>query len=116
MMLGEGVTIIEKVVLAMLVPSLTVTVMGTTPVWPALGVTVTVRLLPLPPKIMLALGTRAVLAEVADNARLAAGVSRSPTVKAMGGGAVLRRVLVQEIAEMQGAVFAGNTVTANWLP
>src|ERR1035438_6311832 len=111
MMLGEGVTITEKVELAVLVPSLTVTVMGTTPVWPAAGVTVTVRLLPLPPKTMLALGISVVLAEAADNARLAAGVSRSPTVKVMGGAAVFRSVLVQEIAEMQGAVLAGNTVT-----
>src|ERR1039457_5491381 len=110
-MLGEGVTITEKVELAALVPSLTVTVMGTTPVWPAAGVTVTVRLLPLPPKTMLALGTSAVLAEVADNARLAAGVSRSPTMKAMGGAAVFRSVLVQEIVEIQGAVLAAKTVT-----
>jgi hypothetical protein len=29
----------------------------------------------------------------------------------MGGAAVFRSVLVQEIAEMQGAVLAGNTVT-----
>jgi hypothetical protein len=60
---------------------------------------------------MLALGISVVLAEAADNARLAAGVSRSPTVKVMGGAAVFRSVLVQEIAEMQGAVLAGNTVT-----
>src|ERR1039458_7474955 len=110
-MLGEGVTITARIVLAVLVPSLTVTVIGATPVWPAAGLTVTVRLLPPPPKTMLALGISVVLAEAADNVRLAAGVSRSPTVKAMGGGAVLRSVLVQEIAEMQGAVFAGNTVT-----
>src|ERR1017187_8152214 len=111
MMLGEGVTITEKVELAVLVPSLTVTVMGTTPVWPAAGLTVTVRLLPLPPKTMLPSGTSAGLAEAAVNARLAAGVSRSPTVKAMGGTAVLRSVLVEEIEEILGAVLAAKTVT-----
>src|ERR1017187_1420798 len=111
MMLGEGVTITAKIELAVLVPSLTVTVMGTTPVWPAAGVTVTVRLLPPPPNTMLAMSISVGLAEAADNTRLAAGVSRSPTAKAMGGGAVLRNVLVQEIAEIQGAVLAAKTVT-----
>src|ERR1035437_5550087 len=108
---GEGVTITAKMELAVFVPSLTVIVMGATPAWPPAGVTVTVRLLPLPPKTMLALGTKAVLAEVADRARLAAGVSRSATVNPMGGAAVFRSVLVREIAEIAGAVLAAKTVT-----
>ena len=60
---------------------------------------------------MLALGTRAGLAEVADRARLSAGVSRSPTVNPMGGAAVFSSVLVREIAEIAGAVLAAKTVT-----
>src|SRR6185295_5598935 len=44
-----AVTVSKNVSLAVFVPSLTVTVMVAVPVWPVAGVTVTVRLLPLPP-------------------------------------------------------------------
>src|SRR5436189_2191500 len=77
-------TVNTKVSLAVKAPSLTVTVMVEVPVWPAAGVTVTVRLLPLPPKTMLPLGTRPVLEEAPLRVRLATGVSGSLTVKVMG--------------------------------
>src|SRR6266436_6614025 len=50
MILAAGRTITPRTELAVLVPSLTVTVMGATPMRPEAGVTETVRLLPLPPK------------------------------------------------------------------
>ncbi len=49
----------------------------------AAGVMVTVRFAPLPPKTMFALGTSAVLLEVAVTVKIAAASSKSPTVKAM---------------------------------
>src|SRR5437899_2415459 len=100
----EGMTISGKTELAVLVPSLTVTVMGATPVWPLAGVTVTVRLAPLPPKTRLPLGTSVVLEELPDRVRLPAGVSRSPTVKLIAGVPVLISVLVEGRLEMVGAV------------
>src|SRR6266404_191016 len=108
---GEGVTIRPKVELLRLVPSLTVTVMGATPIWLAAGVRATVRLLPAPPKTILAFGRRVVLAELPERVRLAADVSASPTVKEIGAVAVLMRVLVAGMAEMIGGVLAGRTVT-----
>src|SRR6266568_1565453 len=108
---GEGTTSRAKGELAVLVPSLTVRVRGATPVWPAAGVRVTVRLLPLPPKTMLALGRRAVFEELPETVRLPAAVSRSATVKGIGPVGILTNVLVAAIAEMSGEVFAGRTVT-----
>lgn len=65
------------------VPSLTVIVIKATPVRPDAGITVTFRLVPLPPKTMFELGTRDGLLELADNVRLEAAVSASPIVKGM---------------------------------
>ena len=70
--------------MAVWVPSLTATVMVAVPLWPAAGATVTVRLEALPPKMMLALGTRAGLEELPETVRLAAAVSASPMVNASG--------------------------------
>ena len=58
-------------------PSLTKIVIVAVPVWPAAGVTVTVRPEPLPPKTILAVGTKVVLAEVPVSVRPDAGVSAS---------------------------------------
>src|SRR5262245_13174226 len=54
------------------------------PVWPPAGVTVRVRLAPLPPKTRFAFGTSVGLDELRRTARRAAAVARSPTVKASG--------------------------------
>ena len=77
-----ALTVSRKAVGVEVVPSLTDTVIVAVPVPSAAGVTVTVRLAPLPPNTMFAFGTRAVFDELPDTVRLPAGVSRSPTVKA----------------------------------
>ena len=82
-------TVSKKESLALLVPSLTVTVMVLVPDNPDAGVTVTVRLVPLPPNTMLLVGTRVGLDEVALRMRLAGGVSRSLIVNGMAGVGVL---------------------------
>ena len=48
-LVGSGCTVKLKALFAVFVPSLTVTVIRAKPVLPAAGVTVTVRLAPLPP-------------------------------------------------------------------
>src|SRR5206468_5492725 len=63
--------------LALLVPSLTVTVIVAVPVCPVRGVTVTVRFVPLPPNTMLLAGTRVGFDDPALNVRLPTGVSAS---------------------------------------
>src|SRR2546428_5468675 len=76
-----GLTVSVNGSLAVRLPSLTVTVITALPLWPAAGVTVTVRLAPLPPKTMFALGTRVVFPELPLTVRLPGAVSTSPTVK-----------------------------------
>src|SRR5438128_885412 len=77
---GAGVTVKVKGLIAVLVPSLTVTVICAVPVLPAAGVTVTVRFAPLPPNTIFAFGTRVVEEELPETVRLVAGVSASPIV------------------------------------
>ena len=70
-----------KVVVLLSVPSLTVRVMVTgPPFWFAAGVTVTVRLAPLPPNMILALGMIVVELELPVTVNDATGSSKSPTV------------------------------------
>ena len=66
-----AVTVRTKLVAAVAWLSLTVTVIVAVPLWFAAGVTVTVRFAPVPPKTMLATGTRVVL-DVAAGEREAA--------------------------------------------
>src|SRR5262245_27208378 len=63
---------------------------------------VTVRLVPLPPKTMLALGTNPWLDEVPLGVKLLAGVSGSLTVKAMGAVGVLTVVAWLPMSLMVG--------------
>ena len=77
-------TVTMNVSVALRAPSLTDTVIVVTPDWPGAGVTVIVRLAPLPAKTRLALGTRVGLAETPLTTSEAAAVSTSPTVKASG--------------------------------
>src|SRR5437867_6410239 len=79
-----ALTVRVKLVLALRVPSLTVSVIVAVPTWPLAGVTVTVRFPPLPPNTMFALGTSVGLEELADTVRLVSGVRASLTVKASG--------------------------------
>src|SRR4051812_34914297 len=61
-------------------PSGTVTRILGLPVWAATGVTVTVRLAPVPPKTMPAVFNSVALSDAAATVRLVAAVSRSPIV------------------------------------
>src|SRR6267143_5580922 len=72
-------TVSTNVSLALFTPSLTVTVIVAVPVCPAAGVTVTVRLDPLPPNTMLLVGTSVGLDDPLLNVRLPTGVSASAT-------------------------------------
>src|ERR1051325_8189762 len=81
-----ALTVKENVLLAEPpLPSSTVTVIAAVPKLFAAGVTVTVRLLPLPPKTMLVFGTSAGLDETPLRTKLAAGVSTSLIVNASAG-------------------------------
>src|SRR3954462_8511592 len=99
--------------LAVFAPSLTVMLTGATPVWPKSGVTVTMRLLSLPPTTMFALGSNVVFEEEAETVRTDAGLSASPIVNGMSSTEELMRQLVVGIVEMTGAVLAGRTLTTN---
>ena len=77
-------TVKTKLVDAVSVPSLTVTVMVEVPLAPATGVMATVRFAPLPPKAMFASGTSVVFDELPASAKLPSGVSASPMVNAIG--------------------------------
>jgi hypothetical protein len=80
---GAEFTVSKKVSLALSDPSLTVTVIVAVPLWPLAGVTVTVRLDPLPPKTMFAFGTKVVLLLLPLTLNEPAAVWVSPTVKAI---------------------------------
>ena len=76
-------TVNTKLVEAVSVPSLTVIVMVELPLRPDAGVMTALRLAPLPPKTILAIGTSAAFDEVADNVKAFGAVWTSPTVKAI---------------------------------
>ena len=82
--------------------SLTVTVIVTVPFWFAAGAILMVRFAPLPPRVMFPFGTRVVFDEVAETVRDAAGVSTSPTVKAISPVAVSSFVLLFVMSLMVG--------------
>src|SRR2546429_9896712 len=77
---SPALTVSTNVPLALFSPSLTVTVIVAVPVCPAAGVTVTVRLDPLPPKTILFVGASAGLDDPLLNVRLPTGVSASAIV------------------------------------
>ena len=72
----------RKIELVVRVPSDTLSVMVDVPFCPAAGVTLTVRLEPVPAMAMLAEGTSVVLEELPVTARIDGDSSASPTVKA----------------------------------
>src|SRR5207253_2322292 len=80
---STAVTVSRNVVGVDRVPSLPVTVIAAVPYWSRAGVTVTVRLAPLPPNTRFAFGTRVVFDELPDTVRLPAAVRLSPTVNAI---------------------------------
>src|SRR5258706_10244079 len=81
-----GLTVSGKTVLAML-PLVfeTEMVISVEPNWSGAGDTVTVRFVPLIPKMMFGLGTSAGLDELPLRTRLAAGGNASRTAKPIGG-------------------------------
>ena len=75
----------------------------------AAGVTVTVRLAPLPPNAMLAAGTSAGLEELPVTVRLPAAVSASPTVKAKAPVDVFSLMVWLRTEETIGELFPDTT-------
>src|SRR6266568_2422015 len=106
---GVALTVNTKLLLAVRLPSLTVTVMVEVPVWLRAGVMVTVRLAPEPPKTMLAPGTKVGLEEAPETIRLPAAVCASPTVKAIGAEAKFWLVDRSAMLEIVGGVLAPGT-------
>src|SRR5712672_736444 len=74
------------------------------------------RLLPLPPKTMLLIGTTPGFEDAAARPRIAAGVSASPITKGTVAVAVSSLVVWLGIAEITGGVLGGGVVgvTVNW--
>src|SRR5262245_459448 len=73
--------------------------------------TLTVRLAPAPPKVMLVLGMRRVLEDVPVTVRRAGAVSASPTVKVRWAVAVSSLVVWLAMGEMAGGVLEAVTVS-----
>src|SRR5215208_1739487 len=106
-------TVSVKDVLAVNCPSPTVTVIVETPLWLGAGTMLTVRLLPLPPKVMLLVGTRPGFDEPALRLKLPGTVSVADTVNPIGPTGVDSRVLWSAIPEILGGVFTPVTVNTN---
>src|SRR5439155_1042042 len=103
----------ESVKVCVLVPpsaSVTVMVTSAVPVPPGAGVSVTVRFAPLPPKVMLPLGSSVGLEEVALSSSDAAAVSASLIVKLIGPLAVLIAVPWLAMEEIVGDCVTANSV------
>ena len=81
------------------------------PNWFGTGVIATVRLDPLPPSTMLAVGTSVVFDELPATVREAAGVSTSPTVTLKTGSAVSSFVVLSAVSEIVGVSLATFTVS-----
>ncbi len=104
---APSITANRKFVLVVKLPSLTTSVISASPIWPASGVSVTTRLLPLPPNTMSLADNRAESLELPESVRSAAAVSASPTVKGMDKNAVPVLRVWSSMAEMAGGVFGG---------
>ena len=102
-------TVRRKLLEVVAVPSLTLRVMTAVPFCWAAGVTVTVRLAPLPPNAILAAGTSAGLEELPVTVRLPAAVSASPTVKAKVPVDVFSLIVWLMTEETIGALFPDTT-------
>ena len=99
---GGDCTVKVKARLAVLIPSLTVTVICADPVLPDAGVTETVRFVPLPANRMFAFGTSTVEEESPDNVKLSAGVSASLMVNGKAEGACPGFMVSLEMTEIVG--------------
>src|SRR5688572_2861574 len=93
-------------------PSDTVRLTMAEPNWLSAGVTLTVRLAPLPPRAMLAVGTKVGLDEIAATARPLADVSTSPTVNGSKAVVLFWEIDWLVMSDIVGASFTALTVTA----
>src|SRR5437870_9003187 len=80
----EGSTVTRKLVLALAMPSLTLTVISVLPTSCSAGTTIIVRFESEPPKRILLLGTREGLDDAAESLMLAASNRESPMLKESG--------------------------------
>src|SRR3989442_12993475 len=115
--LGVPVTASAKFVLAVAPPaSVTVRVIVALPLCAAAGLIVNDRSAPLPTNTILAFGTNAGFEDRPETTRLAAGVSASPTVNAMGGVGVLAEVVWSATALMLGGALGAAVLIARLQP
>jgi hypothetical protein len=91
-----------KVLVAIPAPSLTLTAMSVIPTGPTLGLTVTLRLVPVPPKMMSASLANAWLDEAPVTVRFVDAVSASLTVNGIAGVWVSTAITRLEMAEIVG--------------
>ena len=103
---GSGTTESIKVPLEVRVPSLTVKVMVVLPLIEGVGVTVTVRLAPLPPKTILEAGTSAGLLDEPANVNSLADVWVSETVNPRAPVLVSAGIVCAAMVEIAGGVLS----------
>src|ERR1043166_3973148 len=103
-----GVTVRLKLVLEMAMPSLTAIATVVVPDRFGAGVSVTVRVLPLPPKTMLVFARRFVLDDNPDRESELAAVSRSPMTNGVAGVGVSSAVVSGLIEEIVGKALMEN--------
>jgi len=106
---GAACTVTANELLDVSEPSLTVIVICAVPVFPAAGVTVTVRLAPLPPSTMFAFGINVVTVDDTESVKLDAEVSASPIVNGIAAVDWPDVTVWAPMEEMVGAVFVTPT-------
>ncbi len=106
-----SLTVTRKLSLALKVPSLTTIVTVALPTLPAAGVTVTVRLMSLPPSTMPVSGRSTASEDEAVTVSEAAGVVACETENGMADVEPFTLRATSEICEMVGAVAVALTVT-----
>ena len=102
-------TVSRNVSLAVAAPSPTVIVIVAVPNLSATGVTVTVRLAPLPAKTILPTGTSAGLDDAPVSVKASAAVSTSPTLNASAAVAASSSIVRLPTSEIVGASFTAAT-------
>jgi hypothetical protein len=102
---GYGRTLTVNGSLSESEPSLTLKVITAEPVFPAAGVTLTVRFAPLPPNTMFASGIKAVSDDCLESDRLDEAVWLSAIVKLKVAVDPFTLIFWSAIAEIAGAVF-----------
>src|SRR5205823_4059714 len=93
-------------------PSVTVSVTTDEPICPAAGATVTVRFAPDPPSTIPDSGRRVEFEDDAATVRLPAGVSMSPTVKAIGPDELSCGIVTLPTGESVGGFDTSTTKVA----